>query len=509
MSTYRISYRDRDGKKQQTARWHVDFRDHLDRRQRVPGFEDKHSTRALERKLLRLVALRATGATPDEEMRRWIEGLAPNLRDRLAAADLLTSTQVAALKPLSQLQGEWEMHLAAKGSTSAHVQLVTSRARKVVAGIGAEFWSALDASRVEQFLKDQRDRGMSTRTSNFHLQALRQFCRWAVRTGIASEDPLRILQPVDVRQTRERRALTAEQLALLLERTANGAARDGSTGAERADGIPGRERALLYRMAAETGLRRNELKTLHVADLDIADPERASVQVRATNAKNRKEARLPLRESLARELAAHVASRLPRARVFTLPKDFRAAAVLRADLTAAGLPYEDDAGRVVDFHSLRVTFATNLARGGVSLQLAQRLLRHSTPVLTSNTYTVLGRDDERRAVAALPDVTPAADPPSACATGTEGAGLSCGPACGAAVDSGGIRGIPGDADAPRRPAVRGCDDERKSLPRKGRRRLAGADRNRTDLSGVARHTGFEDRGAHQVPGCSRCSEPLF
>ena len=287
MSTYRITYRDRDGKKQRTARWHVDFRDHLGRRQRVPGYADRHSTRALERKLVRLAALRATDATPDEEMRRWIEGLAPDLRDRLAAADLLTSTQVAALKPLSELQEEWEKHLAAKGSTKGHVQLVTSRARKVVEGIGAEFWSAMEASRVEQFLKEQRDGGMSTRTSNFHLQALRQFCRWAVRTGIATEDPLRILLPVDVQQTRERRALTAEQLALLLDTTANGPARDGSTGAEREGGIPGPERALLYRMAAETGLRRNELKTLHVADLEVADPERAPVHVRAPTAKNR------------------------------------------------------------------------------------------------------------------------------------------------------------------------------------------------------------------------------
>ncbi len=99
-----------------------------------------------------------------------------------------------------------------------------------------------------------------------------------------------------------------------------------------------------------------------------------------------------------------------------------AAAVLRDDLALAGIAYRDDVGCVVDFHSLRVTFATNRARGRVPLQLAQRLMRHSDPRLTSSIYTVLNSDDEREAVAALPvlDVAPPAAG-AARATGTEAA----------------------------------------------------------------------------------------
>ena len=107
--------------------------------------------------------------------------------------------------------------------------------------------------------------------------------------------------------------------------------------------------------------------------------------------------------------------------MFTVPKDFRAAVMLRADLAAADIPYEDDAGRVVDLHSLRVTFATNLARGGVALQLAQRLLRHSTPVLTANAYTVLGRDDDRKAIEKLPEVGVGRETDAVRATGTDAA----------------------------------------------------------------------------------------
>lgn len=39
------------------------------------------------------------------------------------------------------------------------------------------------------------------------------------------------------------------------------------------------------------------------------------------------------------------------------------------------------------FHSLRNTFATRLARQGVSQRLAQELMRHSDPRLTANIYT--------------------------------------------------------------------------------------------------------------------------
>ncbi len=426
MSVFRLNYRDRNGEQRRTKRWHVEFKDHLGRRQRFPGFADRPASREFERKLKRLAALRATAATPDEEMRRWIEDLAPALRDRLSDCGMLTATQVAALRPLGELLDDWEAHLRARGNTEGHVRLVTSRARKVLSGIGADYWSEIDATHVEQFLQTERERegGVSPSPSNFHLQAVRQFSRWAVRTAFASEDPLRVLRPLDVQSTQKRRALTADELARLLAKTAEGLPRDGSTGAERQGGIPGPERALLYRMAAETGLRRNEMKTLHVADLDIADIDRATVNVRATNTKNRREAHLPLRLNLAAALRTHVRERLPAARVFTLPKDFRAAVMLRADLEVAKIPYEDDAGRVVDFHSLRVTFATNLARGGVALQLAQRLLRHSTPVLTANVYTVLGRDDDRKAIERLPDVGAQPEIEAVRATGTDAAAVS-------------------------------------------------------------------------------------
>lgn len=400
MSVFRINYHDRDGTKRRTKNWHVEFRDHLGRRQRIPGFADKPSSVELERKIEKLIALRASGATPDEPMRRWVEGLSPALRDRLAKLDLLSAQQAAATKPLDVLLDQWEQHLVSKGTGGRQIQQVVARARKVFEGSGALYWSDIDATRVEQHLAGERERAekpLSARTSNFHLQAARQFCRWAVRVRIATEDPLRILgymNPESDRR-RERRALTYAELSTLLTATESGPTRHDMSGPER---------ALLYRVAVETGLRRNELATLQVRDLDLADPEDASVVVRAANAKNGRNARLPLRAATAEALAAHVGKRTPMAAVFATPTHWRAAAMLTEDLEAAEIEARDDAGRVVDFHALRTTFGTNLARGAVPLQVAQRLMRHSDPKLTSSVYTVLTRDDERAAVAVLPEV---------------------------------------------------------------------------------------------------------
>ncbi len=58
-------------------------------------------------------------------------------------------------------------------------------------------------------------------------------------------------------------------------------------------------------------------------------------------------------------------------------------------LTALG-----SAGLVADFHALRHTFITRLARSGVSPQMAQSLVRHSDINLTMSRYTHVGLHDQ-------------------------------------------------------------------------------------------------------------------
>jgi len=90
-----------------------------------------------------------------------------------------------------------------------------------------------------------------------------------------------------------------------------------------------------------------------------------------------------------------------------------------ADLEAAGIPKEDEQGRTIDFHALRHTFASLLARAGVPQRQAQDLLRHSDPRLTANVYQHLELYDIAGAVNKLPSFEPGSG--SEQATGTEGA----------------------------------------------------------------------------------------
>ncbi|MBL4847631.1 MAG: tyrosine-type recombinase/integrase [Planctomycetes bacterium] len=97
----------------------------------------------------------------------------------------------------------------------------------------------------------------------------------------------------------------------------------------------------------------------------------------------------------------------------------------RRDLVKAGIPYKTEEG-VLDFHALRDGFATLLAREGVPLALAQKLMRHCSADLTSKVYTRLNLGDARGAVARLGR---AWEPPSTWRTATVGetVGETCPP----------------------------------------------------------------------------------
>ncbi len=84
------------------------------------------------------------------------------------------------------------------------------------------------------------------------------------------------------------------------------------------------------------------------------------------------------------------------------------------------LSYCDDAGRVSDFHSLRVTFASQLLRSGVDVRTAKDLMRHSTIAMTADVYACTMRGSMSEAVNKLPNLsTPTIE--QLRATGTENA----------------------------------------------------------------------------------------
>ncbi len=399
------------------SRWYVEIRDHLERVRRMAAFSDHGASEQLLRKLERLVMLRAVGERPDRELARFLEGLPDRMRGKLAEWGLVEAHALVGSRPLSALLDLFEESLVTAGRTAKHIQLVVGRARSAFTAAGFKTWSDIDAGRLARHLHDRREAGLSIRTSNHILAACKEFTGWAVRGGLASTDHLAVLRAQNARTDprRERRALSwDDELPRLVRAAASGPEHRG---------VPGPVRALVYRLAAETGLRLGELTRLRARDFELAG-ERPTVTVTAASAKNRWERTLPLLPELAAEVSTHLRGRMPQAIAFPLPRSFRDKATrwLRFDLEVAGLPCQDDAGRFADFHALRASFVSGLIRSGASPKVVQSLARHSSAEMTLGVYTKLGRDDERDALTLLPAL-PTCTPDEACeerATGTDG-----------------------------------------------------------------------------------------
>ena len=75
------------------------------------------------------------------------------------------------------------------------------------------------------------------------------------------------------------------------------------------------------------------------------------------------------------------------------------------------MPDTAGSGRVVDFHALRHSFLTRLARSGAPPAVAKSLARHSTIVLTMDHYTHTLIGDERAGLDRLPAIRLAAATP--------------------------------------------------------------------------------------------------
>ena len=397
MSLFKQRYTATDGTSKESQNWYFGFTDHNEIRRRMPGFRDKSLTQELEHRVRRLVELRANGHPLPLEMSRWIETMPKSTRERLAKWDLLDLRSVAHSKPLTEHLKDFHASLLHKGTTSDHADLVRARVKNILDGCKFKFYSDISASRVQRHLADKRNgaENISAQTSNFYLQSFKQFCRWMVRDRRATESPVEHLRGVNVKTDRrhDRRALTADELTDLLKTTASGPVRHR---------MDGRSRAMLYRVAMETGLRRNELRSLRPASVEF-DTETPCVVVEPKNAKNRKPTVQAIRPELATELQrwiqdAQIASESP-----LWPNLTRnTAEMLKKDLKACKIPYVDDAGLFADFHSLRHSYISLITRGGVHPKIAQRLARHSTAELTLARYSHTLLTDESQALEVLP-----------------------------------------------------------------------------------------------------------
>ncbi len=417
MRIFKPTYRDRQGRRREASRYYAEVTLHDRRVARIAGFVSQRATEELGRRIEEIVALKSVSAPMTASLRQWVDGLPADIRDRLAEVGILDAATTAMSKPLAVHLDDYAAHLRAKEDTASHVNKVVAHIGRVAAFCG---WRSLDDVGPEGFeawRTAERDRGLSARTVNAVRGSCKRFMAWAVRHGRATRNPLDVVGRLNEAADRRlvRRALTHDEARRLLAATER---------EPRRFGMEGKDRAALYRVALETGLRWSELRALEVQNVKL-DGKRPEIELVAKYTKAKRADRVPIRDELAAFLKDYLTGKLPTAKAFPMPASDHGADMLRADLAAAGVEVEDAAGRVLDFHALRHTTGSWLAEAGVHPKLIQTILRHSTITLTMDRYAHVTAASQAAAVEALPDFSP--ERGAARATGTDdipGGGIS-------------------------------------------------------------------------------------
>ena len=163
------------------------------------------------------------------------------------------------------------------------------------------------------------------------------------------------------------------------------------------------DRHMLYVLALSTGLRASELASLKPESLLLLE-DPPTVTVKAGYSKRRRMDVLPLPSEILQAVRAWLAGKPAGQPLWPgkWAKQRYAGKILQCDLLVAKVDYVDANGLFADFHALRHTYITNLGRHGVPLVAAQKLARHSTPVLTAARYTHIDLADQSREVQKLP-----------------------------------------------------------------------------------------------------------
>ena len=348
------------------------------------------------------------------------EGLLDPAQERFAKA---------ARVPIAEHAAAHIEYLRAAGNTPKHVKTVERHLRAILSAAGIERLPELKSAAVLSAISAMRTppppaesdeepkQPASLATCNGHLRSVKGFSRWLWKQRLAPEDALLDLGLFNAETDRRhiRREMSAEEVQMLLAVTEQRTLRE--------HGAPGPTRAMCYRLAAATGFRASELRSLTIDSFDL-DATPPTCTVEAGYSKRRKRDVQPLPDALVEPLRAWLAGFDQGETVFAgIAND--TARMLRSDLAAARaawletagseaekermqatdfLLYADRLGHVADFHSLRVLFISRVVASGASVKEAQTLARHSTPVLTMNTYSRATLLDVAGAVEGLGDL---------------------------------------------------------------------------------------------------------
>jgi integrase/recombinase XerC len=294
---------------------------------------------------------------------------------------------------VSPAESEWierfSAHLEYERRLSAHTiaaychELATLA--EFCAARGIERWSALDNPQVRTFAAQSHARGLSARSIQRRLSAVRTFYDYLLREGGATQNPAHEVRAPKIKK-RLPTTLDADQMGRLLAFRAD-------------DTLSARDKAIME-LFYSSGLRLSELVTLDLEAIDLAD---RTVRVLGKGAKSRA---LPIGrfavEALRKWLAERAlligpepaasrrssrAAAAPSRPVF-VGRSGRRLSVRAVQLRVELWARRQGLGVHVHPHMFRHSFATHLLESSGNLRGVQELLGHAD-ISTTQVYTHL------------------------------------------------------------------------------------------------------------------------
>jgi len=155
-----------DGRKikKQSKCWHIKYRDAEGIERRVKAFKDKAASQQFAAKLEKEAELARAGVVDRYKKHRK--------------------------KPLIEHLADFKQSLLDKGCTIDHAGLTHNRVKAILNGCKFVLLSDVQPSRVQRYLAESKKAGLSTKSCNYYLTAIKSFFNWMVADQRIGENPL-------------------------------------------------------------------------------------------------------------------------------------------------------------------------------------------------------------------------------------------------------------------------------------------------------------------------------
>jgi integrase len=346
-------------------KWYAIYKDRAGKWKQKVGYSDKAETVRLARRL------------EDEEHAVAIGDVDPQAQAR----------RIERAKPASEHVQMFRAHMESKKRHPNHVQYTIKDVERFIEHSGVKTAAAITRPMVDAWrafctttgypksAKGETPEPDSPKTANRRVASVRAWLRYLYDNEAVTRVVIDRIEMLHTKghETKRRRALTAAEVAALIEK------------------CPDENRRELYRFATLTGFRRSECESMTPAAFDF---ENRTVTVSAIHAKRKTDHQIiPMHSRLIEPLKGLCKGKPADAPLFNVPNRTDVVSTLHADCAAAGVATND-----VDFHALRHTFCSLLAAQGIRPEVLMKLARHRDIATTMRYYVHFKPDDERAAL---------------------------------------------------------------------------------------------------------------